>query len=82
MRLLLYDSLLPVENLGRGPVAQGLTGPEPVVEPEVVSSPLWASRVLTQAFRYTSSYFTVRHSRSTKMSSEYRPFPSMLILTP
>ena len=31
--------------------------------------------------RHTSSYFTVRHSRSTKMLSAYRPFPSMLILT-
>ena len=32
--------------------------------------------------RCTSSYVTVRHSLSTRMLSEHRPFPSMLILTP
>ena len=54
----------PVEHLGSGPVAQGLMWPL-VVEPEVAPSSLLASLALALAFRYTSSYFTVRHSRST-----------------
>ncbi len=33
------NSLLPVEYLGRGPVAQGLMGPQLVVEPEAVFQP-------------------------------------------
>ncbi len=70
-----------MEDLGRGPVAQGLMGPEPVVEPEVVFQPYLGSRTLASAFKYTSSYFTIRHSHSTKMLSEYRLFPSMLIFT-
>jgi hypothetical protein len=31
---------------------------------------------------YTSSYLRLRHSRSMKMLSRYRPLPSMLMRTP
>ena len=70
-----------MEDFSRGPVAQGLPGPEPAVEPEVVFHTLWAFGTLAWAFGYTCSCSTVRCSRSTKMLSEYRPFRSMLTLT-
>src|ERR687895_663110 len=44
--------------------------------------PALASLPPAYAFRYTSSYFRLRHSRSMNRLSVYRPLPSMLILTP
>ena len=44
----------------------------------------WFSRrvLAWRVLMYTSSYFRLRHSRSMKMLSRYRPLPSMLMRTP
>ena len=42
--------------------------------------PARAAAMLSQACRYTSSYLTLRHSRSTNTLSAHRPLPSMLSL--
>ena len=57
-------------------------GPQPVVEAEIVFQFPLGPQDAGVGLRYTSLYFTVRHSRSTKMLSWYRPLPSMLIFTP
>ncbi len=57
-------------------------GPLGVVEAEVGVEPGLGLPSAGVGLKYTSSYFTVRHSLSTKMLSMYRPFPSVLILTP
>jgi len=58
-------------------IAQRLMQPFFVVKPEVVRQPSIKSYMLLYLFKYTSSYFTVRHSRSTKILSSARPRPSI-----
>src|SRR3954453_12368521 len=44
--------------------------------------PWRAAATVSYALMNTSSYFRLRHKRSMKMLSRYRPLPSMLIRTP
>ena len=44
-------------------------------------SPARAAATPSQACRYTSSYFTLRHSRSTNTLSTHRPLPSLPMAT-
>ena len=82
IRFVFPNSLLSVEHLGWCPVAQGLMGPQMVVEPEVILQSFTGFVAVGVSLQVHLLVLHVRHSRSTKTLSEYRPFPSMLILTP
>ena len=51
------DPLLSMEHLGRGPVAQGLMGPQLVVEPEAVFQPPLGLRDVGVGFQVHLSVF-------------------------
>ena len=71
-------SVLSVHRCRRA-VVQGLMHPLVTVKAEVAGERFLG---LPAIRRYTSSYFTLRQSRSTNTLSNARPRPSMLIDTP
>ena len=60
------------DSPGLDGAALGCRRPDKPQFPFLASVPFW------YAFRYTSSYLMLRHSRSTKTLSMHRPLPSML----
>ena len=75
-----------ITDFPTAPLAPGLRGAGgSTVEKSLSASHteiLTLPREVSYAFRYTSSYFTVRHKRSTKTLSRQQPLPSMLIRIP
>ena len=71
-----------MEGLGRGPVAQGLMGPEPVVEPEVVFQPPLGIEDAGVGFQV---HLFILHRPPQPLHEAVvgvSPLPSMLIFTP